>query len=147
MKFETQTHGIIVNWKISKPEVAIKIQDGRRRHLGFHIIGCHFIANCPIWTKFCTQMPPKVSQTKNLKMESYFEIQDGDGRYLEFLNLELPYEYMFQISSKSVTIFLNNSNFSKSKMAVAAILDLDCNFRFWDSSIYNDAVGLCFKFH
>jgi ABC-type antimicrobial peptide transport system ATPase subunit len=81
MKFETYTHELVLNLKIRKPEVATKIQDG---HLEFHIIGCHFIPNCPISTKFCTQMPQEVSQTKHLKLESYFDIQDGGGGHLGF---------------------------------------------------------------
>ena len=64
MKFETQTHNIIPNLKIPKPEVTNKIQDGHSRHLEFHIICCHFVANCPISTKFCTVVQEKVSQTK-----------------------------------------------------------------------------------
>ena len=60
MKFEKQTHGITAKQKISKPEVTIKIQDDRSRHLDFHIIGCHFIPNCPISTIFFTQNPQEV---------------------------------------------------------------------------------------
>ena len=67
MKFETQTLNIIVNLKISKPEVTNKIQDGRCHHLEFHVICCHFVANCPISTKFCRVVQEKVSQAKNPK--------------------------------------------------------------------------------
>jgi len=84
MKFETQTHNIIPNLKISKPEVITKIQDGRGRHLEFHIICCHFVANCPISTKFCTVVQEKVSQTKNLKPDVNTCIQDGGSRHLGF---------------------------------------------------------------
>jgi hypothetical protein len=57
MKFETQTRNIIPNLKIPKPEVTTKIQDGHRRHHEFHILGCRFIAICPISTKISLVVP------------------------------------------------------------------------------------------
>jgi hypothetical protein len=89
MKFETYIREVVLNLKIRKPEAAIKIQDGRRRHLEFHIIGCHFVANCPISTKFCTEMQEKVSQTKNLKPDVCSQIQDGSGHHLGFLHMAI----------------------------------------------------------
>ena len=69
MKFETHARDINVNRKITKSEVTPEIQDGHHRHLEFHIIVCHFIDNCPILTKFCTEMQEKISQTKSLKLD------------------------------------------------------------------------------
>ena len=72
---------MIPKWEILKPEAASEIQDGRR-HLEFHIIFCHFIANCPISTEFCIQMHVSKPQIKKLKREVNFPIQDGGGRHL-----------------------------------------------------------------
>ena len=82
MKFDTRTCDMIPSSKISKPEVSNEIQDGRRRrHLESHITCCHFVANCLISTRFCTQMRMRMPQIKHLKMEVNF---DGGGRHLGF---------------------------------------------------------------
>ena len=82
MKFDTHTPDMIPSSKISKLEAASEIQDGNRCHLEFHIICCHFIPNCPISTKFCTQMHMRIPQIKNQKPEVIFLIQDGGGGHL-----------------------------------------------------------------
>ena len=70
--------------KKQKPEVATEIQDGRRRHLGFYIECCHFVANWPIFTKFWQDLCLNVLQTVNIKLEVQREIQDGGGGHLGF---------------------------------------------------------------
>ena len=84
IKFDTHTRDTIPSSKISKPEASNEIQDGRRRHLEFHQICCHFIANCPISTKFCTQMRMMMPQIKNLQPEVNFLIKMAAAAILEF---------------------------------------------------------------
>ena len=84
MKFDTHTRDMIPRSNISKPEVGSEIQDGRRRHLEFHIMCCHFIAICPISTNFCAKKRMRMPQIKNLKPEVNFLIQDGGGRHLRY---------------------------------------------------------------
>ncbi len=73
MKFDKHTRDMIHSSKMSQPEASNEIQDGRRRHLEFHQICCHFIANCPISTKFRIQMPLWMTQTKNYETRFIFK--------------------------------------------------------------------------
>ena len=84
MKFETQTQTAMHYWKNTKSEVVTKIQDGRRRHLEFHITCCRFVANCPIFTKFCRWMEFIMANLKILKPEVELKIQDGGGDHIWF---------------------------------------------------------------
>ena len=77
MKFKKRTDNNIPHWKIQKPEVVTKIQDGGGRHLEFYIKRCHFVANWPIFTKFCMEVRLWVPEIKIQKPEVLREIQDG----------------------------------------------------------------------
>ena len=67
MKFETQADKVKPLWGNPKPEGNSNIQHGRRRHLGFQTICCHFVAICPIFMKFCTDMRLTMLQRKICK--------------------------------------------------------------------------------
>ena len=67
MKFETQVGNSKLVWGNPKPEGNSNIQHGRRRHLGFQTICCHFVAICQIFMKFCTDMRLTMLQRKICK--------------------------------------------------------------------------------
>ena len=52
MKFDTQVHGIRLEWFEAKPDALIQIQDGRRRHLEIYKILHNSAIYGPISMKF-----------------------------------------------------------------------------------------------
>ena len=76
MKCDAQVHDITPESANPKPEVEIKIQDGGGRHIEFCIMCRHFVANFPIFAKFCKYMRLIMLQLnfKNRKCTSKFKM-------------------------------------------------------------------------
>jgi hypothetical protein len=81
MKIGTQTKKNILNLKVAIPEVTIKFQDGRRRHVG-NLSACYKMGNYhPILMKIGIQTKNRMASTKITQKKAWINYQDGRRRH------------------------------------------------------------------